>query len=90
MFRDVWDFVKEMTPPLIFSVVLFLAIASCVFGGIAIVQKQTCSNMQEINPERNFAWTFWTGCRVQTNSGYYIHIDNYDFNEIQIEKELEK
>lgn len=81
MFDDLWDFFKFMT---VWTLV-FVIIGALILGagvGLAVFSEQNrCKTMQMLHDDFEFQWVMWGGCRVKTPSGYWIHIDRYEYLE---------
>lgn len=53
----------------------------CVIGIVTVSEQQFCKEMESIQPDFEFNWGFWGGCRVQTPSGYWVNAHDYQYIE---------
>jgi hypothetical protein len=74
---DVLDFLKFLFPVFILLAIIVVA----VVGLATISEKKYCDTMESINDNFEFRWGFWTGCLVQTPSGYWINAHEYNYLE---------
>jgi len=63
--------------------VLGIIMFSCLGVGV-IVEQKTCTDLQTLNETFEFHWLLFGGCRVKTQSGYWMHYS--DFNFIELDK----
>ncbi len=76
---DFFDFV--VIPAIVVLIIVALAIG-LIAGFQYTLNKNYCERMEKLAPAYNFDFSFWGGCLVQTNSGYWSSAYEY-FNRLE-------
>jgi len=83
--RDCWGYLLTAI-----LVVLVLAIA---IGGIISLNQffeyRQCNALENFETSRDYRWSYWTGCLVQTTEGFWIDANSPRLKEVTGELDIE-
>ena len=64
------------------AIVAILGFILLACGLIAGLEYAKCSNLESIDFVNLYDWSFWSGCRVQVSSGFFIDVDSPSMYEL--------
>jgi hypothetical protein len=68
-----WEDIRTILGIVIMCIALFMGVGVPVTGLLAYQENAVCKELRIRDEAHRYEWTFWTGCRVQTSEGYWIH-----------------
>lgn len=73
---DDWKFIIGF----LMTITIILVVIGGLIAGIGVILEYFgCQDLQGATEEFNFQWTFWTGCRVQLENGFWISVSDYKY-----------
>lgn len=75
--EEFFDVLKFLGGILLSVVLGVFVIFTPVIGVMSIKEKMYCNEVQEMSPEYNFHWGFWTGCMIELDDGSWGNASNY-------------
>ncbi len=74
--RVIW-IVTLVTVFVALTVALLVVLMVGVPMGFAIgAEYEKCNNLESVDQAHLYNWSLWSGCRVQTQTGFFIDVDS--------------
>ncbi len=71
--RPVWEAIGMIALVVLLVIVLFIA---PIAGFTALAGSNKCDTLESYDSVHEYRWDLWSGCRVKTNRGYWVDVDN--------------
>ena len=70
--REGW-FILSLIGCLLLAMLLIFVLLS---GFLAILEYNQCAHFESIDQINIYDWSYWSGCLVRTQNGFYIDVDS--------------
>ena len=70
----------------VLAVAMIAIIAAPIVGINSLVNSNKCDNLAASDILHEYKYTFWTGCRVRTSSGYWVLSDSPALVELELQQ----
>ena len=59
-----------------FVILMMVLMLGMPLGARAVIESGTCNDLESIDQVHLYNWSFWSGCRVRTQSGFFVDVDS--------------